>query len=195
MSPAGSFISTFPSSAKYFVSSTKYFIIIFCLIPALYTYTIWGGFSRQLRPVWYPNSWQQVNEILNQDQTDFRVLFLPWHQYLSLNFNQKLITLNPAKEFFDQEVIQGGNMEIGQIFSQGGDKINREVENILLAAKQNSDQETIRLLKDKRIKYIIFSHDLDELGLGEKGIEFILQPSDNLEIIFDSSYLTLYKII
>ncbi len=170
----------------------KYLVTLVFILPILYTYTIWGGFARQLKPVWYPPSWQQVNDILNQDQTDSKVLFLPWHQYFSLSFNQRLITLNPAKEFFDKEIIQGENMEIGGIFSQGSDRLNQEIENILLQSADLNPEKTLASLKEKGVSYIIYASDL--AGVKER-INFNPGSSQAVETVFASPLLTLYRIV
>ncbi len=171
---------------------TKYFLILFAIIPALYTYTIWGGFSRQLKPVWYPQSWHKVNEILNEDKSEFNVLFLPWHQYLSLKFNQNLITINPAQEFFDKNIIQGENVELGKIFSQGSLEINSKIQDILIEYEQRPYQESVKMLAENKVKYIIFSHDLDGV---EGSDRFIPYDSEYTIKIFNSDDLTLYKIL
>ncbi|MFA6410500.1 MAG: hypothetical protein WCW26_02920 [Candidatus Buchananbacteria bacterium] len=170
----------------------KFFVIMVFLVPTLYTYTVWGGFARQLKPVWYPASWTLANEILNQDQSDFKVLFLPWHQYLSFDFNQRLIIQNPAKDFFDKEIIQGENMEIGSIYSQSDNQPVQAVENILLSSQSQSSQETLSQLAGQGIKYIIFTHDLDSLP-GKN--QYQPQASQDLAVIFNSKDLTIFEIM
>jgi len=168
-------------------------IIIFSfLIPILYTYTIWGGFSRQLKPVWYPESWHQVNEILNQDSSHFKALFLPWHQYLSLNFNQKLISQNPAKDFFDKPIIQGENPEVGQIYSQSVDLDVKAVENILLQTRGDKNISIIPGLKKVGIKYIIFSNDLAGI---DQDFSFNSYDFSQIKAIIKSEELVLYQIL
>ncbi|MEA3449714.1 MAG: hypothetical protein U9Q85_01930, partial [Patescibacteria group bacterium] len=124
------------------------------VFPIIFTYTVWGGFARQIQPVWYPEEWHQVNEILNSDSDDFKVLFLPWHQYLSLDFNNYLISINPARSFFDKHIIQGENMEIGYIFSQSADSAYMDIERAILNEKQ-SPEAVLGFLVDNNIKYII----------------------------------------
>jgi hypothetical protein len=152
-----------------------------------------GGFARQLIPVWYPEDWYKVNAILNQDNNDFKVLFLPWHLYLSLDFNHKLITANPAKGFFDKPVIQGENMELGKIYSQNRSIENQEIEGLIINNNLSADN-IITALENRGIKYIIFAHDLDELKEKER-FNFLMQNGGHLKEIFNSSSLTLYKIV
>ncbi len=159
------------------------------LVPVFYTYTMVGGFARQLQPVWYPTSWYQANEFLNKDNSEFKVVFLPWHQYLSLDFNNYLITANPAKAFFDKPVIQGENMEIGGVFSQAGEKNNKEVEALVL--DQISSAETIlQGLKAKGVKYIMLDNNLAKNDY----LKYQFLGSDKLrEISF--RHLTIFEIV
>lgn len=179
---------------EYFKSKNKFKKIILYLvflIPILYTLTIWGGFSRQVKAVWYPNDWHEANNFLNNDKEDFKVLFLPWHQYLSLNFNQKLITGNPAKLFFDKKIFQGENMELKNIYSQEGDEENKKVEKIVLNSSSVPIENTVNLLNDKNIKYIIFINDLGEGELPK----FLKSESEYVKKAYISNDLTIYKIM
>jgi len=174
-------------------SKTKFKKIIFYilfLITILYTYPILGGFARQLQPVWYPQSWHQVNQILNQDENEFIVLFLPWHQYLSLNFNNKLIIANPAKIFFDKSIIQGKNMELNNIFSQNNDQEYLQFENLIINQNNLSNNKIIEKLVKKNVKYIIFAKDLKYIDF----LKYSFLESEKLKIIHDSPEIILYKI-
>lgn len=161
---------------------SKQILIILFLIPIFYTYTMIGGFARQLQPVWYPSDWFRVNDILNRDTSDFKVLFLPWHQYLSLDFNNNLITANPAKKFFDKPVIQGENMEIGGIFSQAGGDENKEIE-MLIFDKNKSSEEIIAELKERGVKYIVNYEKLTENDY----LKYKFLNSRNLKEVFGGS--------
>jgi hypothetical protein len=113
----------------------KSVLLILFLIPIFYTYPMIGGFVGQLKPVWYPQSWYSAKNILDNDNGDYQALFLPWHQYMSLDFNNDIITANPAKNFFGRKIIQGDNMEVGGVFSQSRDLRNLEIQNIILDNK------------------------------------------------------------
>ena len=165
-------------------------LVLMFLVPAIYTYPMIGGFARQLQPVWYPQSWYQAKEILDKDGSDYKVLFLPWHQYLSLDFNKNIITANPAKNFFGGKIIQGDNMEVGGIFSQSRDLNNLEIQNIILD-NQKTPNEAAKALADKKIKYIMVMNKI----ISEDYLKYtILTAPDNLEIIYKTEDLTVYLI-
>jgi hypothetical protein len=167
-------------------------LTVMFLVPVFYTYTIIDGFARQLQPVWYPEAWYQVKEVLGKDTGDSQVLFLPWHQYLSLDFNHNLITANPAKSFFGTRVIQGDNMEVGGVFSQSQNIANLEMQNIILDKK--TPDEAATALKDKNIRYILVMNRI----IAEDYLKYPVLASDYLELAYNNEDhnggLTLYRI-
>ena len=143
----------------------KIVILIIFLLPLFYTYTELGGFSRQLQPVWYPDSWQQVRQIINQDTSDFKILFLPWHGYFSLEFNNKLITANPAKMFFGKRIIQSQSMDMQLGFQESIISENKQIEKLIINKKQLTDQEISAIWQSENIKYVIFARDLNDADI------------------------------
>lgn len=128
-------------------------------IPILYTPMMLFGLSGQIKTTQYPDSWNEVNNVLREDK-NCKALFLPWHQYFSLRFNEDLLSANPSSVYFDCEILQGKNMELGSIGSQEG---NGEGYNILekVVIDNNTDVDsTIQFLKENDIKYIIYTNDI-----------------------------------
>ena len=145
-----------------YLQNAKYRRIALCLllaIPMLYTPMMLFGFNGQIKAVNYPASWAEVNDVLKQDG-NCRAVFLPWHEYYNLKFNNDILTANSSRNYFDRDIIQGKNMEIGTIGNQGGN--GEEYKNIEKAIiDNNADPDaTIDLLKQKGIKYVIFTADL-----------------------------------
>jgi hypothetical protein len=164
-------------------------LAILFLIPVFYTYTMVGGFARQLKPVWYPPYWSEVKNTLDKDKGDYKVVFLPWHQYMSFDFNNLLIMANPAKSFFGPKIIQGDDMEIGGVFTQSTDSNNLAIQNILLDQK-NTPDEAAKKLADKNIKYII---ELSET-ISDDYLKYPILASNYLEMISTNGSLTVYRI-
>ena len=138
------------------------------ILPLLYTYPMLGGFARQIQPVWYPESWVEVNNILKQDK-ECKALFLPWHLYYSLSFNNNLVTANPAPKFFDCEIIFSQNIEMG------------EIKQTAWPDWQDGAQ---------KIKYVIYTPDLE----GADIYDYSFLNSDALEVIYQHKDIILYKI-
>jgi hypothetical protein len=127
-------------------------------IPLFYTPMMLFGFSSQLKTVQYPVSWAEVNNILKEDK-NCKALFLPWQQYYSLKFNNDILTGNPARNYFDCDIMAGKNMELGDISSQGGNgEEYDEIEKVVMNNEADPNT-TIEFLKQKGIKYIIFTND------------------------------------
>jgi hypothetical protein len=161
-----------------------------CCIPIVLTPMMLFGFSGQLQTVQYPPEWYEVNTIIKND-SDCRVLFLPWHQYYTLKFNNDLLTGNVASSFFECDVLAGKNMELGSIDSQGGHgEVYDRIEN--LVANNNGDKEkTVLLLKAEGIKYVIFT---DDIQYEDKYLYPFLQ-SEQLELIYEKEGIYLYQIL
>ncbi len=145
----------------------KWAVVLF-LLPILYTYPMLGGFARQLKPVWYPDSWYEVNDILKQTK-GCKALFFPWHLYYSLSFNNYLITASPAAKFFDCEIISSQNVELAgmqkEIWPDWSDPT-------------------------QKIKYIIYTPDL--AGVDIYDYSFI--KSSKFKPMYQSENINLYEI-
>ena len=146
----------------------KAWLVALFILPLLYTYPMLGGFARQIQPVWYPESWVEVNNILKQDK-ECKALFLPWHLYYSLSFNNNLVTANPAAKFFNCQIISSQDIEIG------------EIERTAWPDWQD---------KAEKIKYIIYTPDLE----GADIYDYSFLNSDALEVIYQHKDIILYKI-
>lgn len=163
-------------------------LMFLCSLPFLYTPMLFG--FRQLQPVWYPDSWYETNEVLKSDP-DCKAVFLPWHLYYSLSFNNNLITANTAPNFFDCEIVSASGAEIGGISSHGvyGESYDR-IETAVTDNDHSSIASTIATLRDEKIKYVIFTDDLirDDIYsypfLTDASMEVVYQGTvDNYAII------------
>jgi hypothetical protein len=175
------------------IQKIEYRRIIFYIllsIPILYTPMMLFGFAGQLKTVEYPASWQDVNGILKEDK-NCRALFLTWQQYYYLKFNNNLLTANLSHNFFDCDIIHGKNMEFGGIRSQGGNGEEYDlIEQKVWDNNANID-DTINLLKERGIKYIIFTDDI----LGEDPYLYLFLNSKSLKkVIHSSDGVYLYEI-
>ncbi|HTX87058.1 MAG TPA: hypothetical protein VMC41_03255 [Candidatus Nanoarchaeia archaeon] len=167
----------------------KYFVWILMALAILGTYTELGGFARQLQPVWYPASWYKAKQILDQDKSDYRVLFLPWHMYLSLNFNHKLIMANPANQFFGPKIIESGNMEMPGASGNYLDQKFAALDKMISNGSSSSEAE-MNILRENKIKYIIFLSDLS--AVDKYRYDFI--KLDEITPIFKENDLALFTV-
>jgi hypothetical protein len=165
-------------------------LAILLAIPVIMTPMILFGFAGQLQTVHYPESWAQVDGVLKK-QEDCKVLFLPWHQYYTLAFNDDHLVANTASVYFDCEVVSGKNMELGSIDSQGGfGGTYSDIEKAVTDNQAPADQ-TIQYFKREGFTHIIFT---DDLILEDQYIYPFLQSAAlNLETHNEGIYL--YKIL
>ncbi len=162
-------------------------IIIFLATPFIYSFTFFNGFAEQIKPTDYPSDWYEINNFLNEDEQDFKVLFFPWHGYMDfkwVNNTDKRIA-NPARHFFDKEVIAGTTIEIGEIYRQDNAPDQIYIDNLLKnKSKIKNFGELISILN---IKYIILTKEVDY-----KNYRFLFNQSD-LELIKDTKHMYVFK--
>ncbi|MCX9011806.1 MAG: alpha-(1-_3)-arabinofuranosyltransferase family protein [Candidatus Methanoperedens sp.] len=149
------------------------FISLALVTPFIYSFTFFNGFAGQIKPIDYPTDWYEVNQFLNNDTQDFKVLFLPWHMYMNFHWilNKDKRIANPAQYFFDKGVISGKNIEIGEIYNQVNSSDQRYID-FLLKEKQNITNFG-ELIVPLNIKYVLLVKEVDY-----KGYSFLFNQSD-----------------
>jgi hypothetical protein len=176
--------ATLPGRGRKFAA-----LLIFAL-PILYTSTMLFGFSGQLRPVWYPEEWRVADTILARDP-NCSAIFLPWHEYYTPNFNGRVLTANPAAQYFDCKIFSAKNAEIGGVGVPAGEGSQyRNLESVVTANFTDPDA-AVRALKAEGVRWIIFTPDL----LREDPYRYRFLDSKMLEKTFVSPPLVLFKIL
>lgn len=171
-------------------------VIIFFLLPFIYTPLIFGGFWGQLKPANYPSSWSKINQLLNSDKDNFLVLSLPWHQYMPFKFSHNILIANPAAAFFDKPVLSSRNYETKYLFTHEDRAEALHVEGLLAIERKGinllGEKVTEKLpwgesLAPIGVKYIILAKDDDWKDYG-----FIINSFD-LEKTYEGEEMILYK--
>ncbi len=171
-------------------------MLLLIILPIIYTPTVFGGFWGQLKPIFYPDSWQEVNRILREDKDDFLTLFFPWHQYTRFKFVNDRVVANPAVFFFDKPILSSQNYETDFLYSHDTRPEAFHVEGLL-----SIENDGVNLLGDRvdekvdwakdlavvNVKYIILSKSEDW-----KKYDFLNRTAD-LEKILEEKDLVLYK--
>ena len=134
-----------------------------------YSWPMLGGFWGQVSPVWYPDSWQQANAIV-KETPNCKALFLPWHQYLMYGFTNKILVANPAREFFDCEMITSRHVELESIDIQSvPDPAYDAIDGIVTGRDDWEPGRAIEILRQAGIDYILRSNDMAEAELWDYG--------------------------
>lgn len=126
-----------------------------------------------------------MNTQLNKDRSNSRVLFAPWHQYMSFNFTGR-IAVNPAEQFFDKPTIVSNNLEFGDASPTVPNAEKSELGGYLRQAS-NGSKILAKQLADHRIEYILLAKDDDFNTYG------YLDKQPNLQLSQDTSTLRLYR--
>lgn len=137
------------------IKNYKTEIGIFCvLLPLIFSLSVIEGIHRHLTPHEFPSEWQSAKDYLNQNPTDGKILFFPWHSYLELDFAGKNV-INPARSFFGEKVVQGNNTEFGGVYSHSQDAQTMEIEKYI-----QTDGN-----KKKAIAYEEFADDMKKMDM------------------------------
>lgn len=83
-------------------------------LPLYYGNGLLYGTHSQIQPSQYPAGWYEADATLLADRHPGRVVFLPWHLYMSLHFvrNANTVILSPAPEFFSAPIVVSNDPEI-----------------------------------------------------------------------------------
>ena len=165
-------------------SMVQFAIVGGLLLPVLLTSTMFWGFSGQLEPRHYPADWSATNNQLNQDQDRFKVVFLPWHQYMSFQFANRII-MNPGEKFFDKPTLISNNPEIDNVPATVPDATKAAIQVILKNAPQRQDLGA--RLAAHGVKYIVLAEEYDF----EKYAYLASQP--DLQLVTDLPSIKLYR--
>ena len=155
------------------------------ITPLIYNPIETWGFAGQMKPTNYPADWNAINRQLNSDKSNFQVLFLPWHMYLSFNFTNGVI-FNPASSFFNKPTIQGNNIEIGTVYTGDNTPTSLYVEKHILSVGSTMKNIGVNL-NHLNIKYIILAKNFDA------GQYQWLNHQQDVTRISDTKNLLVYK--
>jgi hypothetical protein len=146
--------------------------IIAVLLPIAYAWTLVWNHGR-LTPVRFPSDWAAVDRVVSK-QPD-RMLFLPWHLYISLSFTRRRV-VNPAPYYFSVPVVSGDGVEAGGIRTQSTNPESRDIERALFTPEGRS--AFADALIRRCIGWVVLARESDYRGYawieGTRGIEQVL---------------------
>lgn len=133
----------------------EYLALCVVIIPFIYTVTIFNGFWGQLKPVFYPTSWEKVEREFQKDKDDYTVLFFPWHQYMKFNFANNRVIANPARYYFAKPVLSAENYETEYLYSRDTRPEGLHVEGLL-----SIETDKVNLLGEEVDSRVDWAYDL-----------------------------------
>jgi hypothetical protein len=135
------------------------FTIAVLILPFALTPTMFWAFGGQLMPKQYPKDWSAMNDTLNKDAGPGRVVFLPWHLYMSFSFTDRVV-VNPAEQFFDRPTIVSNELEYEGASPTMPDNQKSAIGRLLKDARQGKADLASGLARHD-VKYILLSKDDD----------------------------------
>jgi hypothetical protein len=168
-----------------------------CVVPLLFVPYILFGLDGQVKPTFYPASWETIAHTV-EATPDCRILFLPWHQYYAVTWNDGQLIANPGAHAFACETITGENTELGAITALGiGTENYAHIEEVVTNNNPatTSIESAVTLLRENKITHIVYARDLKGRDiynypfLQSTQLELVLQNNES-----DGSGIDLYKI-
>lgn len=157
----------------------------FALILIGFTPVMFRGFDGQLVPRQYPPDWHTMNERLNNDDGEYKVLFLPWHLYMRYQFAGRVIA-NPGDRFFDKSLLVSDDPELHGVSPAVADDQKQLVTTrILPQAPQSS--VIGRQLAPLNVKYVLLAKDADY-----QTYDYLDHQTD-LQLVTETATLKLYR--
>ncbi|MBI4216758.1 MAG: DUF3367 domain-containing protein [Chloroflexi bacterium] len=161
---------------------------VLLLLPVLFGLNMWGGFNGELSLVNYPNEWYEVKHYLDEKKGDFKVLFLPWHEYMDFAWSGRRIA-NPAAGFFARPMIQGENIQVGGIETQSIEPVQYYIQFIIDTSSNNGNNmgQVGAMLAPLNVKYILLAKEADY-----KAYNFLYRQSD-LQVVFENRLIVVFE--
>lgn len=160
-------------------------VVLFAAVLAFTSPMLWG-FYGQLSPVRYPDDWFAMNQLLDQQPARGKVLFLPWHLYMSFNFSGRIIA-NPAADFFDRPLLTSDDPELDGVAPQTPNSTREQIQRVLLPAGAKGEVVTPRL-RALGVGYILLAKELEWRDYRW------LDHQPGIEMVRDSAHLRLYRL-
>ncbi len=146
-------------SSKKFIQTHRFALGVFLAgVIIMQAWLLFWGLNGQVVSTNYPADWYQVDQkIVKDSNCQTKVLFFPWHLYMSFNWIGRIVA-NPASVFFSCPVISGGNMEWGGIYDQPSSGVESGISDWVL--DKNSDK-LLETIKNENIGYLVLAKEID----------------------------------
>jgi len=126
-------------------------------LPLAYTPTIFWGLGGKVTPSRIPPSWATANRLMGTGTG--KVLFLPWHQYLSFPFTGGRVIANPAPQFFSRPTIAGDNVQFPNLETQSTSPRGAFLD--FLIGEDHATTHLGAILAPLGVSYVVLSKTVD----------------------------------
>lgn len=153
--------------------------------PLYYGNGLLFGMHGEIKPSQYPPGWYAADRVLAADSHPGRVLFLPWHEYMTLSFvrNQNAVVASPAPTFFSTPVLVNTSPELpGEAPPTDPDQV--AISDLVKVGDQGRWAE---VLAARNVKYVLLAREVDW-----KSYDY-LDRQPNLGRVGDYGSIVLYR--
>ncbi|MGZ4145871.1 MAG: hypothetical protein ACXVPP_12020, partial [Actinomycetota bacterium] len=131
-------------------------VAVALIVPLVYGNTLLWNWGR-LRPIQFPSEWTAADRLI-VEQGGGRMLFVPWHLYISLSFTGYR-AVNPAPSFFSVPVLSGDNVEVTGIQTQSVNPESRLVGSVL--SNQSTQTRAAEIFASMCIRWVVLAKEDD----------------------------------
>ncbi|WP_255197782.1 hypothetical protein [Halorarius litoreus] len=158
------------------------FAVAVIALPLAYTFPMVAGFWGAFEPTQYPDDWHAADDRFAADGGDYRVLYLPWHQYLEYEWTGGIVA-SPAPLFFDAPVVNSRDPEVG-VGSQATDPTHERLRSLLEDREGNRFGSRVAPLG---VKYVVLSKAADYPQYA------FLREQTDLAVVSEGDHLVVFE--
>jgi hypothetical protein len=128
-------------------------------LPLYYGNGLLFGAHGGIKPSDYPGGWYAADRLLAADPHHGRVLFLPWHEYMTFSFiqNDNRVIACPAKTFFSIPVVSNSDPELPGTASPA----TRDQVAVSDLVRQGRQGKWAQGLAELGINYVLVAREVD----------------------------------
>lgn len=139
--------------------------IFLALLPVMFSFSVVYGMHSHLTPRHFPKEWEEAKTFLGKYSYSGKVLFFPWHAYMDIGFVGKNVVV-PARSFFGKNIIQGNNVEFGEIYSHSFDEQTLAIEKYVFGGINTDYDNFPKDMGKLRVGKLILVKEEDWLDYG-----------------------------
>lgn len=158
--------------------------LVLLATPLAYSWPMLWGFSGQLSTTDYPEGWAEADDHLVADDGEYRVLVLPWHQYVTFPWTDGRV-VTPADVYFQRPVLRSRSIDLAGIDAQAASPAHERV--AALVDDPDATGGTGPGLASIGVKYVIVTDATGPRTLDD------LRLDDDFEVALENEDLVVYE--
>jgi hypothetical protein len=145
--------------------------VLLILLVLFYSFRMFGGLWGEARAVSYPKSWYQAKQVLESDNGDWNVLYLPSYWYMRFDFTKSRWTItSPMQFFFNSRYVRLNTLMVGPV-KLDQQPIDSYIDASLQSARKNSNLGA--MLAPLNVRYVLMP-----LNMASENFRFVEKQND-----------------